>query len=101
VDSEDKIPLPQAARAGDDVAVAQLPPMQVGEVVGIEAGSASDAVRLKRLGSCVGRRVQLVQAGDPLILRVHGARLGLSARLAERIRVTPCRRCEEDQEAAR
>jgi hypothetical protein len=30
----------------------------------------------------VGRRVQLVKSGDPLVVRVLGARVGLSARLA-------------------
>jgi Fe2+ transport system protein FeoA len=48
-----------------------------------------DAVRLKSLGICVGRRVQLVQAGDPLIVRVLGTRVGLSARLAASVAVAP------------
>jgi Fe2+ transport system protein FeoA len=47
-----------------------------------------DAARLKSMGICAGRRVQLVQAGDPLIVRVLGARVGISARLAAQIRVT-------------
>jgi Fe2+ transport system protein FeoA len=38
---------------------------------------------LKSLGICVGRRVQLAKVGDPLIVRVLGTRVGLSARLAE------------------
>ena len=46
------------------------------------AAEGDDAVRLKALGLCVGRRVQLIQNGDPLIVRVLGARVGLSARLA-------------------
>ena len=48
-----------------------------------------DAVRLKSLGICVGRRVQLVKSGDPLIVRVLGARVGLSARLAAGVVVRP------------
>jgi Fe2+ transport system protein FeoA len=47
------------------------------------AADGDDAVRLKALGLCVGRRVQLIQTGDPLIVRVLGARVGLSSRLAE------------------
>ena len=43
---------------------------------------SEDAIRLKAMGICVGRQVQLVQTGDPLILRVLGGRVGLSARLA-------------------
>ena len=50
---------------------------------------AEDEIRLKAMGICVGRQVQLVQAGDPLILRVLGARVGLSARLAAGIGVVP------------
>lgn len=48
-----------------------------------------DAVRLKSLGICVGRRVQAVKAGDPLIVRVMGARVGLSGRLASTVVVEP------------
>ncbi len=48
--------------------------------VGVEG---DDAIRLKSLGICVGRRVQLVKGGDPLVVRVLGARVGLSARLAQ------------------
>jgi len=46
--------------------------------------------RLKMLGVCVGRRVELVRGGDPLILRIFGSRLGLSAKLAARVRVEIC-----------
>jgi Fe2+ transport system protein FeoA len=53
------------------------------------AAEADDAVRLKSLGVCVGRRVQLVKGGDPLIVRVLGARVGLSARLAAGVVVRP------------
>jgi Fe2+ transport system protein FeoA len=49
----------------------------------------ADAVRLKSLGICVGRRVQLVKGGDPLVVRVLGARVGLSARLACGVFVQP------------
>lgn len=46
--------------------------------------------RLKALGICIGRRVELVKSGDPLIVRVFGSRLGISARLANRVLVEPC-----------
>jgi Fe2+ transport system protein FeoA len=58
------------------------------EVVEVVA-EADDAVRLKSLGVCVGRRVQLAKGGDPLIVRVLGARVGLSARLAAGVVVRP------------
>lgn len=46
--------------------------------------------RLKALGLCIGRQVELVKNGDPLIVRVYGSRLGISARLANRVLVEPC-----------
>jgi Fe2+ transport system protein FeoA len=49
-----------------------------------------DTQRLKTLGVCVGRRVELVRIGDPLILKVFGSRLGLSAELARRVQVEVC-----------
>jgi hypothetical protein len=33
----------------------------------------------------------LIQVGDPMILRVYGSRIGISARLASHIFVAPCR----------
>lgn len=55
----------------------------------IEAADA-DTDRLKAMGVCIGRKVELVQAGDPLILRVLGSRLGVSARLARQVYVDVC-----------
>ncbi|NJL32275.1 MAG: ferrous iron transport protein A [Phycisphaerales bacterium] len=43
----------------------------------IEAADA-DTDRLKAMGVCIGRKVELVQAGDPLILRVLGHVGGVS-----------------------
>ena len=53
--------------------------------------------RLQALGICLGRQVELVKRGDPLIVRVFGSRLGISARLANRVLVEPCRGgCESE-----
>jgi Fe2+ transport system protein FeoA len=49
-----------------------------------------DIQRLKTLGICIGRRVELVKAGDPLIVRVFGSRLGISAELASRVWLEIC-----------
>jgi Fe2+ transport system protein FeoA len=49
-----------------------------------------DTQRLKTLGVCVGRRVELVRSGNPLILKVFGSRLGISAELAARVQVEIC-----------
>ena len=55
----------------------------------VETGD-EDTNRLKTLGVCVGRRVELVRTGNPLILKIFGSRLGLSAELAARVRVEIC-----------
>ena len=49
-----------------------------------------DIQRLKTLGICLGRRVELVRVGDPLILKVFGSRLGLAASLDSRLHVEIC-----------
>jgi Fe2+ transport system protein FeoA len=49
-----------------------------------------DMERLMAMGVCAGRTVELIQTGDPLILKVYGTRVGVSARLAERIIVRHC-----------
>lgn len=50
-------------------------------IVRVDA-DCQDATRLKALGVCIGRRLLVLKAGDPMIIRVVGARVGLSARLA-------------------
>ena len=67
----------------------RIQPGHCGVVVEVEAG-ARDGEQLKSMGVCIGRKVMLVQAGDPLILKVMGTRLGVSSRLAARVVVEPC-----------
>jgi Fe2+ transport system protein FeoA len=67
----------------------ELPP-HVCAVVREIATDDEDTNRLKTLGVCVGRRVELVRSGDPLILKVFGSRLGVSAELAARVQVEVC-----------
>jgi Fe2+ transport system protein FeoA len=55
-------------------------------IVAVEA-AATDLERLEVLGLCAGRTVEVVQAGDPLIVRVLGTRIGLAAVLARSIQV--------------
>ena len=64
-----------------------LPPGTTARVVQVNAHS-DDLRRLQALGVCVGRRVELVKSGDPMIISVVGARIGLSARLAAEVLVT-------------
>ena len=41
--------------------------------------------RLMAMGLCVGREIEVVRHGNPLILRLLGARIGVSGRLARRV----------------
>ncbi len=68
----------------------ELPP-RVCSVVRSIATDDEDTQRLKTLGVCVGRRVEVVRTGNPLILKIFGSRLGVSAELAARVRVEVCR----------
>jgi Fe2+ transport system protein FeoA len=70
-------------RARSATQVVSLAGLRSGEarVVRMEA-DGDDAARLMALGICVGRRIQIVRAGDPMIVRVVATRVGFSARLA-------------------
>ena len=63
-----------------------LPARVKARIVRVAAGS-DDANRLMALGICAGRHVEVIKAGDPLIVSVVGARVGLSARLASAVTV--------------
>jgi len=75
--------------------VDRLQPGHCGTVREIRAGD-QETFRLKAMGVCRGRRVMMVRSGDPLILRVLGTRVGISARLAGKVYVVACtdERCE-------
>jgi len=75
--------------ANELVRLDQLPP-NVCAVVRKIAIDDEEMQRLKTLGVCLGRRVELVKRGDPLILKVFGSRLGLSASLASHVQVEVC-----------
>ncbi|MCC6492201.1 MAG: ferrous iron transport protein A [Pirellulales bacterium] len=67
-------------------------------IVRVEA-PAADAARLNALGVCVGRRLSVVKPGDPMIVRVVGARVGLSARLAAAVWVESTAAVSQDEVA--
>ena len=48
-------------------------------------GEPADGDRLEVLGLCVGRIVEVVKGGDPMIVRVLGTRIGLARVLARGI----------------
>jgi len=66
-----------------------LTPGYCGMVKRIDSPDA-DSERLKAMGVCIGRKVEVLKPGDPLIIRVLGSRLGLSARLAMEVHVEVC-----------
>lgn len=55
----------------------------------VRAGE-TEIEQLQAMGVCAGRKVMLVKTGDPMILKVLGSRIGVSARLASRVMVLPC-----------
>jgi len=51
------------------------------------SGDGPETIRLKRLGICSGREIEVVQSGDPMIVIVAGARVGLSKQVASHVLV--------------
>lgn len=45
----------------------------------------SDAIALKRLGIAEGRSLRVLKRGNPMVLEVAGARIGLSPLLADMV----------------
>lgn len=68
----------------------QLKPKHCGVVLEVRADD-DEHERLMAMGVCAGRTVELVQLGDPLIVKVYGTRVGVSSRLAAKVIVDPCR----------
>lgn len=65
----------------------------------VDMGDETQPSRLKSMGICLGRTLEVVKSGDPLILKVYGTRIGLSSRLAKGIKVQVCNhshRCWEN-----
>ncbi len=61
---------------------------ECGEVV--EVLQPEELERLQSMGVCLGRRLEVLKPGDPLIVRVFGSRIGLSARMAGHILMRRC-----------
>lgn len=58
---------------------------------GVDEGS-ENPVRMKSLGICKGRQLEIVSGGDPMIIRGSGSRVGLSRTLASSVFVTKSER---------
>lgn len=72
-----------------EVRLNELPPRTCAIVCRIET-DGEDIQRLKALGVCVGRQLEVIKRGDPLIIRVFSSRLGLSASLAACVWLEVC-----------
>ena len=72
-----------------EIALNRLEPGQCAVVRRVESDS-EEVQRLKMLGLCVGRRVELMRAGDPLIIRIFSSRIGISASLASQVWLELC-----------
>ncbi len=64
----------------------QLPSGTRAVVQHIEGADAA-MHRLMAMGLCAGRQVEVVRQGNPLIVRLLGARVGVSSRLARHVLV--------------
>jgi Fe2+ transport system protein FeoA len=81
INAMDQVAAPSTPPTTQPRRLTTLAPRDIARVTRLD-GEHEGVVRLKALGVCVGRRLELVKAGDPLIVRVLGARVGLSALLA-------------------
>lgn len=70
----------------DERSLAEIPAQAYGRIVDV-AGDFCEMEQLRRLGFCPGRRIAVVQGGDPMIVSVLGTRIGLRRSLAAGIRV--------------
>ena len=62
----------------------ELPSGSRAVVARIDAADAA-VHRLMAMGLCVGREVEMVRQGNPLIVRMLGARIGIAGRVAQNI----------------
>ena len=82
-------PAADAAGTAPEAPLDQLNSHECAVVRRVDAGT-DDMGRLQAMGVCAGRTLELIQRGDPLIVRVLGTRIGVSARLAARVFVERC-----------
>lgn len=71
------------------ITLTDLPAGRCGVIAALDLEPAATD-RLAGLGICVGREIELIQRGDPLIIRACGARIGLAGELARGVRIHAC-----------
>lgn len=69
----------------------RLDQMKAGTRCTVESIESSEIAiqRLMAMGLCVGREIGIIRHGNPLIVELLGARIGISARVARHIMVGP------------
>jgi Fe2+ transport system protein FeoA len=75
---------PAAASPATHHALDRLPSGTHGVVQHVDSTNVA-LHRLMAMGLCVGREIEVVRQGNPLIVRLLGARIGVSSRLARQI----------------
>jgi len=83
-------------RSNKESCCASSPPRRLSELPSGKRGvvhhieTAEKALhRLMAMGLCVGREITVVRHGNPLILGLLGARIGVSSRLARHVVIQP------------
>lgn len=79
---------PQLSIVDDAITLDSARKCFCGRISGVDADPC-EIERLAGLGLCAGRQFELIQCGDPMILRIYGTKIGLASRLARRIRFEP------------
>ena len=67
----------------------QLKANQHAIIISMDEQDHAMLIRLKTMGMCPGRSVRVIRQGSRLIVTCGGTRIGLSAVVAQHIRVAP------------
>ncbi len=80
-------PLPTPSAAAPEMAMSDMRRGTRGRVARV-LGDTAESARLKALGVCEGRFVEVLRTGDAWIVRVLGSRIGISRELVSSVLVT-------------
>lgn len=81
------VPTPQAVKRAAEIALLDLRRGARGRVTRV-LGESAESARLKALGVCEGRTIEILRTGDAWVLRVLGSRIGISRELAASVLLT-------------
>jgi Fe2+ transport system protein FeoA len=79
-----------ASTISGETCLDKLPPRTCAVVRRIQT-EGEEVLRLKTLGLCIGRQIEVIKASDPLIIKIFGSRIGLSASLARNVWLEICK----------